>query len=97
MLNMIWDDLQTQIADINSRLDTLTAITERAETCSGVPAYTLAAAPLSASGAKRGDMVFITNGRKTGEGAGTGTGLVAYYNPGTNSYYRFADDTAVVV
>jgi hypothetical protein len=58
---------------------------------------TLASAPLSAQGAKAGDMVFIANARKTGEGVGVGTGLVAYYNPGTNSYYRFADDTAVVV
>lgn len=97
MLNMMWDDLQAEIKSLHEADTFIIARTERAETASGVPSYTLANAPLLANGAKGGDMVFISNGRKTGEGAGLGTGLVAYYNPASNSYYRFADDTAVVV
>lgn len=94
---MVWESLQQEVKILRSRVDNLIIRSERSETTSGVPAYTLATAPLAADNAKGGDMVFISNGRKTGEGVGVGTGIVAYYNPNTNSYYRFADDTAVVV
>lgn len=96
MLKAMWDSLQADIRGLQSQDEEIIIRGERSETASGVAFYTLATAPLAAQGARAGDMVFITNGRKTGEGAGLGTGLVAYYNPATNSYYRFADDTAVV-
>lgn len=94
---MVWTSLQQEVKELRNRVEVLIVRSERSETASGVPAYTLATAPLAANNAKGGDMVFISNGRKTGEGAGVGTGIVAYYNPNTNSYFRFADDTAVVV
>ncbi len=42
-----------------------------------------------------GRMVFVTDGRKTGEGAGAGTGTPAY-DDGT-AWRRTADDSTVVV
>jgi hypothetical protein len=97
MLGLMWDQLQREIQELQDTDRQLYARTERSETTSGVPSYAFASTPKLVNGAKNGDMVFITNARKTGEGAGLGTGLVAYYNSATDSYYRFADDTAVVI
>lgn len=43
--------------------------------------------------ASEGMVVFCSNGRKTGEGAGAGTGVVVYYSAGT--WKRFYDDATV--
>lgn len=51
--------------------------------------YTVAALPASADAA----LAYASDGRKTGEGAGAGTGVPVYRDGGT--WYRFADDTAV--
>ncbi len=101
MAEMVWDDLNRQIAAIKADVDTLTKRTERSETAGGHPSVaTLADAPTIAggfAGLKGGDSLWISNARKTGETAGNGTGLIAYYNPTTDSWFRPADDTAVVV
>lgn len=52
--------------------------------------YTVATLPA----ANDGEIVFASNGRKTGEGAGAGTGVPVYRDGGT--WFRYADDTAVV-
>lgn len=54
-----------------------------------LPSYTVAALPAS----NDGSLAFASNGRKTGEGVGAGTGVPAYRDGGT--WFRFADDTAV--
>lgn len=56
-----------------------------------LPGSTLAGAPASPAGS----IWYITNGRKGGEGAGLGTGVLAYRSGTT--WYRCSDDTAVVV
>lgn len=98
---MIWKDLSRQIEDIKKRVDNIEVRTERSETTSGHPSVdTLAEAPTIAggySGLKAGDSLWIGDARKTGEGAGLGTGLIAYYDPATDSWYRPSDDSAVVV
>lgn len=45
------------------------------------------------SSADDGVTVYVTDGRKSGESAGAGTGVPAYFS-GSN-WYRFSDDTAV--
>lgn len=96
LADMIYEDLQGQVKATNKKLATATAQSERAETSAGHPSGTLASAPLAANGARAGDQYFVTNGRKVGEGAGAGTGVMAYYNPATNSWYSGASDTAVL-
>lgn len=44
-----------------------------------------------------GDEIWISDGRKTGEGAAAGTGLRAYFDTTAAAWFRHADDTAVVV
>jgi len=75
------------------------SFTDRAETSGGFPQSTLALAPLQANAAatlRSGDTLFITDGRKPGEGGGAGTGVPAYYNKATDQWLRMSDDTAVV-
>ena len=45
-------------------------------------------------GLTAGQQIYISNGRKVGEGAGAGTGVVAYYS--NAAWRRPSDDTAVV-
>lgn len=97
LAELVFEDLNKQLAAVKADVRLLELRTERAETASGVLELTLAAAPLAVNGAKGGDMLFISDGRKSGEGAGAGTGLIAYYNPATDSWYRPADDTAVAI
>lgn len=83
---MIWEDLNRQIADINARVNTLEVRTERSETTSGHPTATVAAAPLAGQGVKGGDELWLSDGRKSGEAAGLGTGVLAFYDPATDSW-----------
>lgn len=97
MIELMWKQLQAQINAIKQEMGELTRLTERAETAGGVASSTLADAPLAADQSGPGDMLWITDGRKLGEGAGAGTGVIAYYNPGTDEWFRLSDDTAVTV
>jgi hypothetical protein len=50
--------------------------------------------PLAAA---NGAVVFVTDGRKVGEGAGAGTGVAAYFDLATTTWMVFSTDTAVLV
>ena len=63
---------------------------DRAEVAGGTQAMLFAQLPAAG---QPGRLVFVTNGRKVGEGAGNGTGVPAY-DDGTN-WYRTSDDTPV--
>ncbi|MCY1228447.1 hypothetical protein D9M72_407640 [compost metagenome] len=54
--------------------------------------FTVATAPTS--GLTNGGVIYISDGRKVGEGAGAGTGVIAYRSGG--QWRRFSDDTTVV-
>lgn len=95
---LMWDELQRQIKDVNKRVEEIAIRYERAELAGGVSAVLLADAPLAATGGvQAGSLLFITNARKEGEGAGSGTGVPAFYNQPTNQWYRISDNTPVVV
>lgn len=98
ILEIVWNELQSQIDGLRVDMNNLLAKSERAETAGGMLASALADAPLAADGGVGdGDMLFITNGRKSGEGVGVGTGIPAYYNADTDTWLRFSDDGAVTV
>lgn len=61
-----------------------------ATTASQVPAYTFAGLPTPGT---PGRHAFVTDGRKIGEGAGLGTGVVAYDDGA--GWYRASDDSVV--
>ncbi|UHC16075.1 hypothetical protein LRS73_26950 [Methylobacterium currus] len=54
-----------------------------------VGVYTVATLPTGTSGT----VLYVSNGRKVGEGAGAGTGVVAYYSNG--NWRRLSDDSAI--
>lgn len=58
---------------------------------SALPKYAFADLPTG----YEGRMAFVTNGRKTGEGVGAGTGVPAYYSAA--AWRVFFDDTAVAI
>lgn len=62
----------------------------RSEVTGGIQAMLFAALPAAG---QPGRLVFVTNGRKVGEGAGAGTGVIAYDDGGA---WRRPSDDAVV-
>lgn len=79
------------IAQLTKRLRTLEANT-RAEQAGAVQALLFAALPAAG---QPGRLLFVTNGRKIGEGAGAGTGVLVA-DDGTN-WIHVATDTPVAV
>lgn len=75
---------------ISERVRNLEASQERAEVAGAVPRFTVAGLP--AAGVV-GRVAFATDGRKVGEGAGSGTGVLAY-DDGV-AWRRTSDDTTV--
>lgn len=96
MMDLIWQNLQQQISDVKAQVDLLTTRSERAETAGGVDISTLATAPHVDDSAGNGDLLWITDGRKLGEGVGNGTGVIAYFNTASDSWKRLSDDSDVV-
>lgn len=87
-------ELHRAIRDaISNIVDRLTAVEtrERAEVAGAVPKYTVATLPVAA---QMGRVAFATNGRKVGEGAGAGTGVLCYDD--SSAWRRTSDDTTVV-
>lgn len=96
MLGYVWDELNKEIQSRKSDTADLQA-QERTGEAFSFPKSTLADAPLAADGMTTFAARFITDGRKGGEGAGLGTGCPAYFNPATDEWLRFSDDTAVTI
>jgi hypothetical protein len=95
---MIWQELRSQIQQVQLNLDTAVSRMARAETAGGVAQSVLADAPLAAvGGVGPGDMLWITDGRKPGEGAGAGTGVLAVYDSITDSWLDVYGYTAVTI
>lgn len=103
VLDMIWDQLQAQIAALSTRVNDLEQRSESSETGGGFVSFAYADAPRAAQGGMQTDnlaycdVVFISNGRKSGEGVGAGTGTPAYYDPAIDDYRKFSDDAVVTV
>jgi hypothetical protein len=101
MVELVYAELRKHISAVERTLEQTRRV-ERAEIADSIPAYNLADAPLAADGGL-GDgtaggyitLAWIANGRKSGEGAGAGTGILAYYNSGTNSWFGVRSEVAV--
>lgn len=101
MAELIYSELKGEINSLQTQVDRNKRV-ERAEMADSIPAYTLAAAPLAADGGL-GDgsnggyitLAWISNGRRPGEGAGLGTGVLAFYQASSNTWIRIDTYTAV--
>lgn len=100
IVEFIYSELKSQLNALERGVER-TRLVERAEVADSIPAYTLANAPLAANGGLGNGtsyvtIVWISNGRKSGEGAGLGTGVLAVYQASSNQWLRLTDYTAVV-
>lgn len=103
IVEYVYADLKAQINALETQVDRNKRV-ERAEIADSIPAYTLANAPLAADGGL-GDgsdggyitLAWISNGRRAGEGAGAGSGVLAAYQSSTNQWLRLTDYSVVVV
>lgn len=82
------NDLEAIVRNLTSRLHAV-----EVRDAGGVAVATVATLPL-ASVATRGYLRYVSNGRKTGEGVGAGTGVLAY-NDGV-AWRRVSDDSTVL-
>ena len=101
MMELIWGELKAEIRELRGEI-IRTGRIERAEIADSIPASTLADAPNNADGGLGDGVTYITqrwisNGRKSGEGAGVGTGVLAVFRASTNEWLRTTDYSVVVV
>lgn len=101
MVELVWNELRGELNDLKKRVQ-LAQQTEQALYSDSVPAYTLANAPLAAQGGLGNgqsyiSLAWISNGRRPGEGAGLGTGVLAFYDTTSNTWIRIDTYTAVTV
>lgn len=98
IVEVIWQQLGKQIDALANRLDALELKTQRAETAGSFPPFAYADAPRASTGAVTdGDCIWISDGRKSGEGAGNGTGVPCYYVSAVDDYYTFRTDALVTI
>lgn len=96
VLNYRFDAMSRRITELETTQSENTAKSERSGVAFTARIYdTIGDAPLDADGNTDYALGFIRSARKSGEGAGVGTGLLAYYNPATDSWLRVSDDGAV--
>lgn len=97
LLNFKFDSMSRRLSELENSQAEDTAKSERSGVAFTARIYqTLADAPLAAQENTDFALGFIASGRKSGEGAGTGTGVLAWYNPATDAWLRASDDSAVV-
>lgn len=93
-LELAFQKLASDIRDLNDRLTRIAIQRERSEVAGGVASVTVANLPTNNN--TGGDLYWASNGRKSGEGVGAGTGVLVVWNPATSSWLRTTDYTTVV-
>lgn len=100
MVEFIYSELKSEITALQKQVNA--AKPERAEIADSIPAYLLVNAPLAVDGGLGNGsaggyitLAWISNGRKSGEGVGAGTGILAFYNSGTNSWFGVRSESVV--
>lgn len=99
VLETLFSDLQTQIGVERTEREKLTKRSEIAGTVQELREVTFAEAATEIASTTGWALVVITNGRKTGEGVGAGTGCIAYLDQGNGPvvWKRISDDVAVAI
>lgn len=99
IVDLIYDSLQREIRSIREDVNRLTTTTEQAQYVDGIPCYTFASLPATGlgNGSTYLTIAFCSNGRKSGEGVGAGTGVLVYWNNPSSQWLKFNDDTAVTI
>lgn len=99
IIDEMWDEMQAIKKQSQTGLAQVHTTTEQAQFVDGIPAATKANLPSTglANGTTYATVWFCSNGRKSGEGVGSGTGVPVYWNAATSKWFKFSDDTEVTV
>lgn len=101
MVELVYRELKDELSKMRVQVEKAQRV-ERAEIADSIPAYELADAPLAAEGGL-GDgasyitLAWISDGRKSGETAGNGTGILAFYDSSTDTWKGVRSEVAVTV
>lgn len=101
LVEFVWQELKTQLNTLTQQVEANQRV-ERALIADNIPAFTLASAPLAAQGGLGNGSSYITlawisDGRRPGQGAGLGTGVLAFYEAASDTWVRVDTYTAVTV
>lgn len=102
IVELAWRALQDEIASLRTDIQNIRVHYERAEYAENVTASALADAPLAADGSVADGVSYatlrwISNGRKPGELAGAGTGILCYYNASADQWWTVSGNVQVTV
>lgn len=92
--------LRAEVAELRERLSFAESEPQHAEDIgpfTSLSTETLlqsALANLPTTGLRNGALAWVSDGRKTGEGASAGTGVLAYFDEASGNWLRFGDDSA---
>ena len=101
ILDVIWRELRAEINTVSQNTQRTTLQSEEANVSESLPASTLATAPLAVDGGLPDGNTYITmrwisDGRKPGEGAATGTGVLAFYDSVADEWVSVFDQSTVL-
>lgn len=92
-----FDTITKKEAGNTNSIDDLVAQTERTGATFALREYTFDSAPRAGNGMNAHAVAFISDGRKPGESAGNGTGVIAMYDVDSDQWLRTSDYTQVTV
>ncbi|MBA3867789.1 MAG: hypothetical protein H0X30_01395 [Anaerolineae bacterium] len=100
LLELVWQGLKSQLNDLNQQVEDTKRV-ERALIADSTPAFTVANLPTAANGglgngSSYATILWASNGRKSGEGAGTGTGVLVVWQASLGQWLRTSDYTQVL-
>lgn len=100
MIEIVWKELQQQLNTLQEQVQ-VAQQTERALFTDSIPAFTVATLPTAATGGLGNNLSYATllwasDGRKSGEGAGLGTGVLVVWQNSLGQWLRTTDYTQVV-
>ncbi len=96
-MTMDTDALREDVVELRGDMDEVRDLLESVTSFSTENLIKRQLAQLPTTGLRDGARAWATDGRKEGEGAGTGTGVPAYFNEATSTWKAFSDDADVVV
>jgi hypothetical protein len=100
ILELVWRQLKQELNVIQQQVGDTQRV-ERALIADSLPAFTVANLPTAANGGLGNGSTYATilwasNGRKSGEGAGVGTGVLVVWQASLGQWLRTSDYTQVV-
>lgn len=99
LIDMVYTRLKKDVDTVRRRQKQTAQKSEGALFTDGLVAFAYADLPTDGLGDNVSyiTIVFVSDGRKSGEGAGAGTGVVAYYDVASGNWLNIADYSQVLV